>query len=136
MKRKSMLSIILVVGLVLTTASLAVAAPQYNPVGRYIVGASDREIASNEVWAFVSGTFYLPPAYGSGGYLTNLHWNAGPRDEVGVGLYPLYPRWWNNPGAKIYGPGAYAEVKVVVDLFVLYASINEYQAEYVARGGA
>ncbi len=109
------------------------ATPYYYATGKYVVGGSDREYASDGMWAFVSGTFYLPPAFGPGGYLTNLHWSAGPASYVGIGFYPIYPQWWDNPNARIYGPRAYAEVKVVDDLIVVDAEIDEYQAEEVAR---
>ncbi len=111
---------------------MVAATPYYHAMGRYVVGGSDREYASDGMWAFVSGTFYLPPAFGPGGYLTNIHWDAGPASYVAIGFYPIYPQWWTNPNTRIYGPGAYAELKVVDDLTVLYAYIDEYQAEEVA----
>ncbi len=36
---------------------MVAATPYYYATGKYVVGGSDREYASDGMWAFVSGTF-------------------------------------------------------------------------------
>ncbi|GAB6135821.1 hypothetical protein [Thermococcus prieurii] len=133
--RKIWALVIFWIGLmVFSSVAFVMATPYYHHIARCVVGGSDREEAKDGMYAFVSGTFYLPPRYGNGGFLTNLHWDAGPKDVVGIGFYPLYPHWWGNPNAKIYGPNAYAEVKVVDDFVVVYAEIDEHDAYRAAWG--